>query len=79
VTGPNLSFGSSSLISLRKQSFSLSRARFRPPGNIHKRSRLRLTKITWPRFIATSFDDFAILTGCCTSRQPDVALKHISA
>jgi hypothetical protein len=43
-----------------KQSFSLSRARFRPPENIHKRSRLRLTNRTLPRFTATSLEDFAI-------------------
>jgi hypothetical protein len=40
--------------------FSLSRARFRLRGNIHNRSRLRLTKSTRPRFSATSFEDFAI-------------------
>jgi hypothetical protein len=59
-TRPILSFGSSSLISLRRQALALSRARFRPPGNIHSRSRLRLTKRTLPRFTATSFEDFAI-------------------
>jgi hypothetical protein len=59
-TGPSLSFGSSSLISLRRHSFSVSRARFRPPGNIHSRSRLRLTKRTLPRFATISFEDFAI-------------------
>jgi hypothetical protein len=59
-TRPNFSLGSSSLISLRRQSFSVSRARFRPPGNIHSRSRLRRTRRTLPRFTATSFDDFAI-------------------
>jgi hypothetical protein len=61
-TRPNFSFGSSSLISLRRQSFSVSRPRFRPPGNIHSRSRLRRTRRTLPRFTATSFDDFAIGT-----------------
>jgi hypothetical protein len=60
LTRPSRSFGSSSLISLRRQSFSLSRARFRPPGNIHRRSRLRLTKRTLPRFATTSFEDLAI-------------------
>src|SRR6266446_3882978 len=45
---PSLSFGSSSLISLRRQSLSLSRSRF------------RLTGSTRPRFTATSFEDFAI-------------------
>src|ERR1700687_1245027 len=57
---PSLSSGSSSRISLRRQSFSVSRARLRPPGNIHNRSRLLLTNKTRPRFTATSFDDFAI-------------------
>ena len=57
---PSLSFGSSSRISLRRQSFSVSRPRLRPPGNIHNRSRLLLTNKTRPRFAATSFDDFAI-------------------
>jgi hypothetical protein len=55
-----LSFGSSSRISLRRQSFSVSRPRLRPPGNIHNRSRLLLTNKIRPRFAATSFDDFAI-------------------
>jgi hypothetical protein len=58
--GPSLSFGSSSLISLRRHSFSVSRGRFRPPGNIHSRSRLRLTKRTLPHFATISFEDFAI-------------------
>ena len=57
---PSLSFGSSSRISLRRQSFSVSHPRLRPPGNIHNRSRLLLTNKTRPRFAATSFDDFAI-------------------
>ena len=57
---PSLSFGSSSRISLRRQSFSVSRPRLRPPGNIHNRSRLLLTNKTRPRFAATSFDDSAI-------------------
>ena len=57
---PSLIFGSSSLISLRRQSLSLSRARLRPPGNIQSPSRFRLTRSTRPRFAATSFDDFAI-------------------
>jgi hypothetical protein len=59
---PSLSFGSSSLISLRRQSLWLSRARLRPPGNIHRPSRFRLTRSTRPRFAATSFEDFAIPT-----------------
>src|SRR5246127_1494363 len=60
LTRPSLSFGSSSLISLRRQSLSLSRARLRPPGNIHRPSRFRLTRSTRPRFAATSFEDFVI-------------------
>jgi hypothetical protein len=59
-TCPTLSFGSSSLISLRRQALAFSCARFRPPGNIHRRSRLRLTKRTLPRLTATNFEDFAI-------------------
>src|SRR6478609_8906573 len=57
---PSLSFGSSSRISLRRQPFSVSRPRLRPPGNIHNRSRLLLTNKTHPRFAAMSFDAFAI-------------------
>jgi|SRR6185503_7443703 hypothetical protein len=57
---PSLSSGSSSRISLRRQSFSVSRPRLRPPGNIHNRSRFLLTNRTRPRFTAMSFDDFAI-------------------
>src|SRR5258708_22754000 len=57
---PSLSSGSSPRISLSRQSFSVSRSRLRPPGNIHNRSRLLLTNKTRPRFAATSFDDFAI-------------------
>src|ERR1700720_4227231 len=60
LTRPSLSFGSSSLISLRRQSLALSRARLRPPGNIQRPSRFRLTSSTRPRFAATSFEDFAI-------------------
>src|SRR6476469_5484588 len=56
---PSLSSGSSSRISLRRQSFSVSRPRLRPPGNIHNRSRFLLTNRTRPRFTAMSFDDFA--------------------
>src|SRR6266478_3914457 len=62
---PSLSFGSSSRISLRRQSFSVSRPRLRPPGNIHNRSRLLLTNKIRPRFAATSFDDFAITIPHC--------------
>src|SRR3984957_12988525 len=57
---PSLSLGSSSWISLRRQSSVVSRPRLRPPGNIHRRSRLLLTNKTRPRFAATSLDDFAI-------------------
>ena len=39
---PSLSSGSSSRISLLRQSFSVSRARLRPPGNVHFRSDLLL-------------------------------------
>jgi hypothetical protein len=60
LSRPSLSFGSSSLISRRRQSLALSRARFRPPGNIHKPSRVRLTRSTRPRFDATSFEDLAM-------------------
>jgi len=63
---PSLSFGSSSVISLRRQSLSLSRARLRPPGNIHSPSRFRLTRSTCLRFVATSFEDLAIYV--CTIR-----------
>jgi hypothetical protein len=59
---PTLSFGSSSFISLRRESLSLSRARLRPPGNIHSPSRFLLTSSTRPRLAATSFEDFAIRT-----------------
>src|ERR1700691_6016532 len=59
-TRPKRSLGSSSFISRRRQSFSVSRPRFRPPGNIQSRSLLRRTKRTLPRFTATSFEDFAI-------------------
>src|SRR3984885_15879486 len=59
-TLPNLSLGSSSLISLRRQSFSVSRPRFRPPGNIHRRSLFRRTNRTLPRLTATSLEDFVI-------------------
>jgi hypothetical protein len=55
---PSLSSGSSSRISLLKQSRSVSRPRLRPPGNIHRWSRLLLTNNTRPRFVATSFVRF---------------------
>ena len=58
---PSLSFGNSSRISLRRQSFSFSRARLRPPGNIQRRSRLRRTKRTLPRLTAASFEDLAMM------------------
>src|ERR1700694_1401051 len=71
LTRPSLSFGSSSLISLRRQSLSLSRARLRPPGNIQSPSRFRLTRSTRPRFAATSFEDFAIPYKHHLSNNPD--------
>jgi hypothetical protein len=48
---PSLSSGSSSPISLLKQSFSVSRPRLRPPGNIHRSSRRRLSNNTHPRLL----------------------------
>lgn len=51
------------LISRRRQAFSVSRARFRPPGNIHRPSHRRFTKRTLPRLAATSLDALAILAG----------------
>src|SRR5262249_1325877 len=60
LTGPILSFGSSSSISRRRQRRSLSSSRLRPPGNIQTLSCRRLTRSTRPFFAATSFDDFAI-------------------
>jgi hypothetical protein len=74
---PTLSLGSSSLISRRRHFWSLSRARLRPPGNIQSRSRLRLTRSTRPRFIATSFDDFAISLRQSTQRNASVSLPLI--
>jgi len=55
---PSLSFGSSSLISLRRHSLSLSRTRLRPPGNIHRPSRFRLTRSTRPAFRSHQFRGF---------------------
>jgi len=60
VSGPSLSFGSSSPISRRRHFRSVSPGRLRPPGNIQSLSRRRLTRRTRPFFAATSFDDFAI-------------------
>src|ERR1700752_2016966 len=60
LTGPILSFGSSSPISRCRQRRSLSSSRRRPPGNIQTLSCRRLTRSTRPFFSATSFDDFAI-------------------
>src|SRR5260370_9668642 len=57
---PSLSFGSSSRISLRRQSFSVSRPRLRPPGNIHNRSHLLLTNKLPPPLPATTFHHFPI-------------------
>jgi hypothetical protein len=71
---PSLSSGSSSRISLLKQSFSVSRPRLRPPGNIHRWSRLLLTNNTRPRFVATSFDDFAITLLHCLNAESSVQI-----
>src|ERR1044072_7278538 len=57
---PSFSLGSSSLISRRRQSFADSRARLRPPGNIHRPSDRRRTNNTLPRLAATNLEDFAI-------------------
>jgi len=76
LTRPSLSFGSSSLISLRRQSLSLSRARLRPPGNIQSPSRFRLTSSTRPRFAATSFEDFAIPIKHHLSTQPSILFQN---
>src|SRR5258708_1786282 len=75
-TRPSLSLGSSSLISLRRQSLSLSRARLRPPGNIQSPSRFRLTSNTRPRFAATSFEDFAIPAKHHLSNQPPILFQN---
>ena len=69
VNRPSLSSGSSSRISLLRQSFSVSRPRLRPPGNIHRWSRRLLTNNTRPRFVATSFDDFAITLLHCLNTE----------
>jgi hypothetical protein len=71
---PSLSLGSSSRISLLKQSFSVSRPRLRPPGNIHRWSPLLLTNNTRPRFVATSFDDFAIRLPHCLNAESSVQI-----
>jgi hypothetical protein len=71
---PNLSSGSSSRISRLKQSFSVSRPRLRPPGNIHRWSRLLLTNSTRPRFVATSLDDFAITLPHCLNAESSVQI-----
>src|ERR1700704_3826543 len=71
---PSLSSGSSPRISLLKQSFSVSRPRLRPPGNIHRWSCLLLTNNTRPRFVATSFDDFAIALPHCLNAESSVQI-----
>jgi hypothetical protein len=71
---PSLSSGSSSWISLLKQSFSVSRPRLRPPGNIHRWSRRLLTNNTRLRFVATSFDDFAITLPHCLNAESSVQI-----
>jgi hypothetical protein len=65
----SLSSGSSSPISLLKQSFSVSRPRLRPPGNIHRSSRRRHSNNTHPRFVATSFDDLAVTLPHCLNAE----------
>jgi hypothetical protein len=70
---PSLSSGSSSRIPLLKQSFSVSRPRLRPPGNIHRWSRL-LTNNTRPRFVAASFDDFAITLPHCLNAESSLQI-----
>jgi hypothetical protein len=72
---PIFKLGSSSLISRRRHSFSDSPPRLRPPGNIQSRSIFRLTRRTFPRFLATSFEDFAIpsLHACRGADYPDQA------
>src|SRR5258708_37304508 len=57
---PSFSSGSSSRISLPRQSFSVSRPRLRHPENIHNRPRLLLTNKIHPRLPATRFDDLTI-------------------
>jgi hypothetical protein len=54
VTRPVFSLGSSSLISRRRHSLSVSPASLRPPGNIQSPSFRRLTSSTLPRFSATT-------------------------
>jgi hypothetical protein len=57
--------------------FSVSRPHLRPPGNIHRWSRLLLTNNTRPRFVATSFDDFAIrLPHCLNAESSAQILFH---
>ena len=52
-------FKSPAAISRRRQSFSVSRRRRWPPGNLHRPSRRRRTSTTLPRFTAISFTDLA--------------------
>lgn len=59
LSRPSLRLGSSSLISRWRHCLSLSLVRFRPPGNIQRRSRRRRTKRTRPPFTATNFEDLA--------------------
>src|SRR6202008_4150340 len=61
LSRPSLSLGSSSLLSRCRHCLSLSFARFRPPGNIQRRSDRRRTRRAHPRFIATNFEDLATL------------------
>ena len=61
LSRPSFSFGSSSRISLSKQALAVSRARFRPPGNIQSRSRFLRTRMVQRFLVATSFDDFVMV------------------
>jgi hypothetical protein len=59
------------------RSLSSSRARFRPPGNIHGPPRHLRTSSTRPRFTAMSFDDLAISgsggrAGAATERSTNI-------
>jgi hypothetical protein len=69
----SLSSGKSSRISLLRQSFSVSRPRLRPPGNIHSRPHLLLTNKRRPRFVATKLVSMTLplrfRTASTTNRQ----------
>src|SRR3977135_3154942 len=74
-TRPSLRLGSSSLISLRRQSLALSLGRFLPPGNIQSLSHRCLTSSTRPRFEATSFEDFILQLSNHPSVYPEFCPK----